>query len=85
MPVISRFYGLVVFMNYNDHSPPHLHARYGEDEAIVTLRGQSLTGDLPPRALRLLREWMDLHEEALLENWRRAREHRHLLPIEPLP
>ena len=85
MPVISRFYGLVVFMNYNDHDPPHIHARYQDAEAIVAIATGRVTGELPPRALRLLLEWVDLHREELEVNWRRAREHKHLLPVEPLP
>lgn len=85
MPVISRFYGIVVFMNYNDHNPPHLHARYQGMEGVVAIQTREVTGDLPGRAVRILLEWMDLHAKELVENWRRARDHRHLLPIEPLP
>lgn len=85
MPVISRFHGLVVFMNYNDHEPPHVHARYQGAEAIVEIETDRVVGDLPPRALRMLLEWVDLHRDELKVNWRRAREHKHLLPVEPLP
>lgn len=84
MPILSRFYGIVVFMNYNDHEPPHLHARYQGAEAVVEIGSGGVVGHLPPRALRLLLEWVDLHREELEVNWRRARAHQHLLPIEPL-
>ena len=84
MPVISRFYGIVVFMNYNDHAPPHFHARYGDAEGVVEIASLFVSGDFPPRALRLLREWAELHREELEVNWRRAREHKHLLPVAPL-
>ncbi|MDH3206524.1 MAG: DUF4160 domain-containing protein [Gemmatimonadota bacterium] len=84
MPVISRFYGIVVFMNYRDHDPPHLHARHQGAEVVLELRSGTVIGDFPPRALRLLLEWADLHAEELEVNWNRAREHRHLLPVEPL-
>jgi len=85
MPVISRFYGLVVFMNYNDHEPPHVHARYQNGEATVEIETGHVMGEMSPRALRMLVEWVDLHREELEVNWRRAGEHRHLLPVEPLP
>ena len=85
MPVISRFHGIVVFMNYNDHPPPHLHARHEGAEALVLLGSRRVRGELPPRPLRMLLHWVDLHYDELLVNWRRAREHEYLLPIEPLP
>lgn len=72
-------------MNYNDHDPPHVHARYQGAEALVVLATGEVVGDPPTRALRLLLEWIDLHMDELSENWRRAREHRHLLPVVPLP
>ena len=37
MPTVSRFYGIVVFMNYNDHEPPHFHARYQDGEVTVEI------------------------------------------------
>jgi hypothetical protein len=37
MPTIAGFYGIAIQMFYNDHSPPHLHARYGRAKAIVRL------------------------------------------------
>ena len=84
MPVISRFYGIVVFMNYNDHDPPHVHARYQGEEVVVGISSQQVIGDFPPRALRFLLEWVDLHRDELEVNWDRAREHQHLLSVEPL-
>lgn len=84
MPVISRFYGIVVFMNYHDHDPPHLHARHQGSEVLIEIRSGNVVGDFPARALRLLLEWTDLHAEELEINWNRAREHKHLLPVEPL-
>ena len=62
MPRISAFYGIVVTMYSSDHAPPHFHARYGEYEAkIVIDTGDPLAGQLPIRALRLIREWAGLH------------------------
>lgn len=85
MPELSRFYGIVIFMNYNDHEPPHFHARYGEQEVTMEIHGGLITGKMSKRALRLVIEWAEQHEVALLDNWTRSRARRTLLPIEPLP
>ena len=85
MPEISRFFGIIVAMYYDDHSPPHFHVRYGEYRAIVEIdRLALLAGGLPPRALGLVMEWATLHQEELGENWRRAREQAPLEQIPPL-
>ena len=86
MPTISVFYGIVISMFFNDHDPPHVHARYAEHHARIAIAtGDPLTGHLPPRAARLVREWTALHRAELDEDWRLAQELRPLLPIEPLP
>ena len=85
MPVISRFFGITIRMYYRDHPPPHFHASYGESEALVTINGLTvLEGDLPRRALRLVREWATLHTDALREDWERARRAEPLRPNPPL-
>jgi len=84
VPIISRFYGIVVFMNYEDHEPAHIHARYQGFEVLLEIEATEVEGYFPPRALRLLVEWADLHRDELRLNWKRAREHKHLLPVEPL-
>ena len=72
-------------MYYNDHAPPHFHARYGEFEAVIAIAtGDVVAGSLPRRALELVREWRQLHREALEEDWRLARERKRLNMIEPL-
>ena len=71
MPVLSRFYGIVVFMNYRDHDPPHVHARYGDHEVIIEIESGLVVGQFPRRALRLLTEWTELHEAELAANWKR--------------
>jgi hypothetical protein len=58
MPEISRFYGIRITMNYDEHLPPHFHATYGDDEALVLIAtGQLLKGSLTSRAASLVREW----------------------------
>jgi hypothetical protein len=52
VPVISRFYGIIIFMNYNEHEPPHFHARYGEQEVIVGITSGIVTGQMSNTKLR---------------------------------
>lgn len=84
MPVVSRFYGIVVFLNYNDHHPPHFHARYQDQEVIVGIQTGIVTGTMSKRALQMVFAWAEQHQEELVENWNRARERKPLLPIAPL-
>ena len=85
MPVVSRFFGIVILFYWEDHLPPHFHAKYSGDEAMVEIRtGQVLQGSLPRRALRLMEEWRQLHVDELLENWERASRRRPLSYIAPL-
>ena len=79
MPTIAYFYGIAIQMFYNDHSPPHLHARYGRAKAIIRLSdGGIIAGELPPTAVHLVREWTLARRAELEENWRRARAHEAL-------
>lgn len=85
MPRLSEFYGIVVYMYWRDHNPPHFHAIYGGDEALVNIAdGTVLRGSLPRTAARLVAEWTELRRDELLANWARAQEPDPLLPIEPL-
>lgn len=85
VPEISRFFGIVVFMNYNDHPPPHFHVRYAEQKAIVAIESPTLLeGQLSPRALGLVMEWAAVHRQELLEDWSLARQQQPLKRITPL-
>jgi hypothetical protein len=84
MPELARFFGIVVYMNWRDHNPPHVHALYGDDEALVSLDGAVIAGALPRRALSMVHEWLAIHHPELVENWRRAQQRQPLQPIEPL-
>lgn len=85
MPEVSRFFGIVIRMYYNDHNPPHFHAVYGSVEAVVAIgRAEILMGELPKRAVAMVVEWSDAHRDELLENWRRLRDGRPPLPVPPL-
>lgn len=85
MPELSRFFGIVIALYYNDHPPPHFHARYEGNEAKYDIRTLTkIAGWLPPRAEALVLEWATLHRAELTENWRRAEEDQPLVKIEPL-
>jgi hypothetical protein len=85
MPEISRFFGMVILMYYNDHPPPHFHVRYGAQRAIIDVRTLAvLQGQLSPRALGLVTEWAASHRAELLDTWDRARRHEPLPSIAPL-
>lgn len=84
MPEISRFYGIVVFMNYNDHPPPHFHAQYQDQEVTVEIETGLVTGRMSKRALRMIFEWSERYQEELNDNWQRARARQPLEKIPPL-
>lgn len=85
MPRISYFLGIAIYMYWNDHAPPHFHARYGEYGALIAIEtGEIIGGHLPRRTRRLVQEWTELHREALLENWQLALEEQELKPLPPL-
>ncbi|MBU0629474.1 MAG: DUF4160 domain-containing protein [Candidatus Margulisbacteria bacterium] len=85
MPEISRFFGIVIAVFYDDHNPPHFHARYEGNKAVIDINELKITeGSLPPRALGFVIEWALTHKQELLKNWELAGEHKALLPIEPL-
>ena len=84
MPEISRFLGIVIKMYYREHAPPHFHAQYGRYEVVVDLGSGVVKGRFPPRSLRHVLEWYDLHRTELEENWKLAQQGRPLHPIRPL-
>lgn len=85
MPEISRFYGIVIRMYFNEHLPPHFHAEYGEYEVLVNINTLAvISGKLPSRALGLVVEWASLHQDELSILWKRARNLEPLGKIEPL-
>jgi len=85
MPEISRFFGIIISMYYNDHPPPHFHVRYGQQKAIIAIQSASiLEGELSPRVLGIVVEWASIHRTELLENWERARQSVSLEKIQPL-
>jgi hypothetical protein len=85
VPEISRFFGIVISMNYNDHGPPHFHVRYAEQRAIIGIEPLALLrGELTPRVLAMVMEWAAKHPETLRNDWLLARAQQPLVPIAPL-
>jgi len=84
VPVLSRFLGITISMYWNDHLPPHYHARYGEYEIIIEIETGVVTGSFPKRSLRHVLEWHDRHQTELITNWELCRQRETIISIEPL-
>ena len=85
MPELSRFFGIVIRMFYNDHQPPHFHAVYGDEEALIEVETLAVyRGALPRRAMALVLEWAALHRDELRQDWEKARTGQTPAPIAPL-
>jgi len=84
MPELSRFYGIVIRLHYEDkeHNPPHIHARYGKEAASINIRnGEIISGNLPPNARNLVKEWVLLHSREIMDIWE-TQEFRKIKPLE---
>jgi hypothetical protein len=84
VPTISRFLGIVISMFWNDHLPPHFHARYGEYAITVEIDSGIVEGKFPPRSLAHVLEWHRLHRDELRLAWERCRRGEAPPPISPL-
>ena len=84
VPVISRFYGILIAMYFNDHNPLHFHAKYSGYEALFDFDGNIIDGELPKRASKFVQEWISYHRTELVENWEHARKGEPLNYIAPL-
>ena len=83
MPEVSRFFGIVIRMYFDDHEPPHFHAIYAGRETQFGIEPVAvLEGELPNRAVSMIVEWAAIHQRELMENWRRLRASQ---PIERIP
>ncbi len=84
MPVLSRFYGIIIRMYFQqaEHNPPHIHALYGDDMAAIDIKtGEVLEGYLPPKALAMVREWIEINKKDLIHMWE-TQEFKALSPLE---
>ncbi len=81
MPEISRFLGIIIFMYFDEHDPPHLHVKYNEYRASMSLKEMNIiAGSLPAKVRGIVQEWMELHQKELLQMWETQEFHR----VEPL-
>ena len=83
MPILSRFYGIIIKMYFlqGEHNPPHIHAIYNDDVAAIDfMTGKILEGHLPPKALNMVEEWLSIHKNEIKEIW----ETQEFKKIEPL-
>jgi len=85
MPEISRFFGIVIRMYFDDHPPPHFHAIYGKHEAQIGINPiDVLHGSMPRRAESMVIEWSATHQQELMQNWNRLKNDQPAQRIEPL-
>ena len=85
MPIISRFFGIIIRMFFNEHAPPHFHAEYGEYRATIDIRSLAIiNGKLPRRAAELVLDWAELHQDELLRDWDLCQNHQQPDIIQPL-
>ena len=85
MPELSRFFGIIIRMYYDDHPPPRFHAIYGQYEMQVGIDPiVILNGQLPRRAVSMVIEWAAIHQQELMDNWKRLEVNRTTVRIEPL-
>lgn len=85
MPIICRFRGIKITINWDEHNPPHFHAKYGGSEITVDINDlEVMDGEMPNKQTKMILGWAALHQEELLENWELARNKHDLFDIEPL-
>ena len=85
MPLICEFFGIKIYMYWDEHMPPHFHAEYSGLKALVSIKEVIiLRGSLPSRQLKLVLAWCELHQKELLENWSSAMKHGKIHWIEPI-
>lgn len=83
MPELARFYGIIIrmFLIDREHPPRHIHIKYGDHEAVMSLNSLELIdGKLPNKCFQLVREWAELHQAELIEIWDTQKFHR----VQPL-
>ncbi|MBR1417714.1 MAG: DUF4160 domain-containing protein [Synergistaceae bacterium] len=84
MPSISMFFGIIIYMYFDDHKPPHFHAKYQDYEAVFDFDGELLEGAMPGKQLKLISAWAVLHSQELAANWTLAKDRQPLYRIDPL-
>jgi len=84
MAEISRFYGIIISMFGNEHSPPHFHIKYGHYKALYMIKKGIVKGEIPINILKKVSEWVEIHKEELSQNWELIQNGKDVNKIEPL-
>ena len=84
MPIISRFFGILIYIYWREHEPAHFHAKYGSEDIIVEIETGKVTGKISKRALSMIQEWRKIHKKELMNDWELAKQKKSLAKIEPL-
>ena len=88
MPTISMFYGIIIYMFSFDnkkHHSPHIHANYADYDAVIGIdNGLIIEGELPKKKLKLVQAWIEIHQEALMADWKLAINGQQPFKIDPL-
>ncbi|MCX6160616.1 MAG: DUF4160 domain-containing protein [Ignavibacteriae bacterium] len=88
MAIISMFYGIIISIYYLDnkkHNTPHIHVKYQDNEAVISIPGgELLEGELPNNKMKLVIAWIEIHQEELIADWDLASKGEAVFKIEPL-
>ncbi|MCL1845833.1 MAG: DUF4160 domain-containing protein [Defluviitaleaceae bacterium] len=85
MPTVSLFHGIKIYMYFDDHNPPHFHAEYAGNRAVISILDATvIKSALPKRQLKLVLAWTELHKDELMQNWELVKESNKPLEIRPL-
>ncbi|MBR1672599.1 MAG: DUF4160 domain-containing protein [Fretibacterium sp.] len=84
MPSISMFFGIIIYMYFDAHKPPHFHAQYQGYKATFDFDGELLEGSMPNTQRKLISAWAVIHRRELVANWTLAEDKQPLYSIEPL-
>lgn len=87
MPTLSMFFGILIRMYYapKEHNPPHIHAVYQGDEAVLRISDGEITqGAIPGKQIKLVQAWIEIHRDELIADWELCQNGEKPFPIEPL-
>lgn len=85
MSTISRFFGIIISMYWDEHNPPHFHVRYGDFKCSIGITDITvIAGELPKKQERLVLAWAEIHQKELLQNWELCQSDKQPMRIEPL-
>ncbi len=82
------FYGIIVYLYFFDnkqHNLPHIHAKYQDEEAIISIPdGEIMEGKLPQNKFKLIQAWIEIHKEELMADWALASQGEPVFKIDGL-